>query len=480
MTDNVVPLEQRAAEQLPHDSELEGALLGALMAGGADVDTVLEIVRPDDFYDPAHGRILEAIITLVDRDKAPRPLALQQHLAGDEAIPSDYLLGLVAGVISLKQAPDYARQIADMARRREIIRICEETARAARHVSLDTSAQSVLDEHEASLQRLEGPADESTEKPLGMAADEALATVAAAKDHSGEISGIPTGFSALDHKLAGLQAPDVLIVAGRPSMGKSALAGNIAYNVAAGGRHVMLFSLEMSSTQIAHRIVSAQSRVRSEDMRKGYISDADMDALHASRDAIYDLPLTIDDDGRMTVSKIRTRARRQARRRGLDLIIIDYIQKLSASDQMRRRHSNVADMTEISGDIKTLAKELGVPILALSQLSREVERREDKRPMLSDLRESGALEQDADVVMFVYRDEYYAKKDEPLRGQHKTDALFEEAWNKWQERINACVGKADIIVAKQRMGPTGEIKLQFDGDTMSFRDPDQTTQEDLL
>lgn len=477
---NVIPLEQ-AAPAPPHSAEIEAALLAALLVNNRAYETVAEIVQPEHFYEPVHGRILEAIGQVIDRGETASPLTLARYFEGDEGLEraggGQYLYDLAASVVSVVNAADYARTVADLARRRALIEICRETQAAAMVSSLDGSAATVLEDHEAALQRLEAPGGEVTAVGLVTATDAALATVDAARRHDGEISGLATGLHALDRLLAGLHAPDVVILAGRPAMGKSALAGTVGYNVAAAGGHVLLFSLEMSSPQIAHRIVSAQSGVPSEAMRKGNVTDHEMGQLLAARHELPDT-LTIDDDGRMTVSKLRSRARRHMRRKGLDLIIVDYIQKLSASAEMRRRYSNVADMTEISGDLKALAKELGVPILVLSQLSRAVEQRDDKRPMLSDLRESGALEQDADVVMFVYRDEYYLRKTEPVRGSYKSDGQFNEAADRWAERFNAAKGVADIIVAKQRMGPTGDVQLAFDGATMSFGDIDR--QGDML
>jgi len=473
---NVIPLEQSAAPAPPHNPEIEAALLGALLTNNRVFEKVSEILEPEHFYEPVHGRIYEVAGALVDRGETASPLTLARHFETDAGLADvgggQYVYDLAAAVVSVVNVADYARTIADLATKRAIIDICRTTEHAAYADSIEAGADAVLEHHEAALQRLEAHGSEATAISLGAATDAALATVDAARRHDGEVSGIPTGLAALDRITAGLHAPDVVILAGRPAMGKSALAGTIGYNVANGGRRVLLYSLEMSAPQIAHRLISAAAGVPSEDMRRGRATDLDMTTLQAARDRLAELPLTIDDDGRMTVAKLRSRARRRQRRHGLDLVIVDYIQKLRASDEMRRRYSNVADMTEISGDLKSLAKELGVPILVLSQLSRAVEQRDDKRPMLSDLRESGAIEQDADVVIFIYRDEYYAKKAEPLRGSYKSDTQFDEAHIRWGERWKAAKGVAEAIIAKQRMGPTGDIKLRFDGSTMSFGDLD--------
>lgn len=491
MTAEVLPMEQ-PVPVMPHNSELEAALLGVILANNKAYERVSEIVAPNHFFEPAHARIFEAAARLIDADKVASPLTLKRQFEKDEGLADvgggQYLFELAASVVSVVNVVDYAKQIRELYLAREAMPHLLERYRELADLAVGSTVRETIEGLENDLTgivaTIEGGA--TTTHSLMDAADLAIANIDAARRRGGDVSGISTGFRALDRILAGLHAPDLVLIAGRPSMGKSLLAGVIAYNVARSRKddgaacEVMLSSLEMSAAQYGHRILSSQTGIASEAMRKGHVSDDEMTALIDARQDMAPFPVTIDDEPRMTVARLRNRARRRQRRHGLDLLVVDYIQKITASEAMRRRYSNVADMTEISGDLKALAKELGVPLIAVSQLSRAVEQREDKRPTLADLRESGALEQDADVVIFAYRDEYYLKKAEPKAHGYKSREQFEAACERWGENIAKAKNICELIVAKQRMGPTGVVEIYFDGTTTTMRDLADDRQEDLL
>jgi replicative DNA helicase len=469
------------ATQLPHNIEAEAALLGALMIDNRLAEDVQLKLRADHFYEPLHGRIYEAILLLLDRNMVANPVTLKPMFEADEAIKTlggpGYLAQLTGSGAALIGARDFANQIYDLALLRELVSVGREMAERA----LDTSeAETPKDQIEAAEVALYKVAEEGGEtgsvKTFGQATRIAVEMAEKALNAGGGLSGVTTGLDGMNAKTGGLHHSDLLILAGRPGMGKTALATNIAYNAAkrwqrdeedgippekSVGAKVAFFSLEMSADQLATRILSEQSEISSEALRMGKIGQQDFRNLARAAADLEQLPLYIDDTAGLTIAALRTRARRLKRRHGIGLVIVDYLQLLQGSS--RGGDNRVQEISEISRGLKTLAKELNVPVLALSQLSRAVEQREDKRPQLSDLRESGSIEQDADIVLFVFREDYYVASREP-----KMDD--EAAYLKWKTEMESVHGLAEVIVAKQRHGATGKVKLKFEARFTRFAD----------
>lgn len=459
----------------PCNSEIEAALLGALLTHNRALDAVADIVGPEHFFEPVHGRIYEAARDMIDAGRTANPATLANRFEQEEALEtvggSRYLHDLAASVISIANAAEYARIIVDLWKRRELIDAGEILAADAREPDADVTT--VTEALESRLTSLADREAQDTCRSLADSARIAADEIEAACEAKRGITGIPTGLVDLDWKLAGMQNSDLILLAGRPSMGKTALAGHIALSVARAGSPVLFFSTEMSHEQVTKRLIAAEAGITFGRLRAGTLDDLERLRIRDAAKALGEYPLTIDDEATLTVAKLRARARRHKRRHGLALIVVDYLQLLSASAEARRKYNDVAETTEISKGLKAVAKELRVPVLCLSQLSRQVESREDKRPQLADLRQSGALEQDADVVMFIYREEYYLEKAEPLAGQFKSDGAHEAAVAHWAERKAAANNRADIIVAKQRQGPCGTVSLYCDMSLMRFGNLDQ-------
>ena len=477
--------EQRALYRVPpHNFEAEMALLGAILTNNRAYEKVAEFLAPEHFADKRHARIFEAIRKLVDAGQIADAVTLKGFFESDGSLDEiggpSYLARLAASVVSVINAEDYGRTVHDRALRRDLIGIGEDVVNRAYEIELDTTAQQQIEIAEQALYTLatEG-AYQSDFKGFNTALKEALAMAEAALKRDGNLGGVATHLIELDKLLGGLHPSDLLIIAGRPGMGKSALATNIAFNAAsryreetndrgeryvADGAVVGIFSLEMSSEQLATRLIAEQTGIGSHDIRTGKISTDDYAKLVDVTHQLSHIPLFIDDTAGLTISQLRTRARRLKRQHNLSLIIIDYIQLLRPAPGTRYEN-RVQELSEITRSLKQLAKELNVPLIALSQLSRAVEQREDKRPQLADLRESGSIEQDADVVMFIYREEYYLKGKEPRAEDPK--------YVKWQEDSERAHNQADIIVAKQRHGPTGVVKLYFEEKLTKFGNLDQ-------
>ncbi len=471
--------------QLPQNEEAEQALLGAVLIDNSAFDQVSTFLEPDHFFLPVHGRIFEVARALIARGQIANPVTLKAYFESDESLAdiggAQYLARLAGAATSIINAEDYGRLIHDLSVRRSLIHIGEDVVNTAFDPRVEESATTQIEQAESRLYELaETGQDEGGFKPLSTALTEAVASAEAAYKREGQLSGVPTGLIDLDGLLGGLHDSDLLILAGRPSMGKTALATTIAFHAAKSyrtepdesgkprpvdGAVVGFFSLEMSAEQLAGRILAEESQIRSDHIRRGKMSNDDfMRLVEASRE-ISSAPMFIDDTPALSVAALRARARRLKRTHGLSLVVIDYLQLMRPS----RRHDNrVQEISEITQGLKALAKELNLPVLALSQLSRAVELREDKRPMLSDLRESGTIEQDADVVMFVYRDEYYLERGEPQQRQDEAPDRFDSRYRNWQERYEQSTGLADVIVAKQRHGPIGNVKLRFIADTTKF------------
>jgi replicative DNA helicase len=468
----------------PHNYEAEQALLGAILANNRAYEKVSEFLTPEHFAEPLHGHIYAACGKLIDRGQIADVLTLKPLFENDaglqEAGGFEYLIRLAGSVITVINAEDYGRTIHDMHLRRQLIQVGEEMVNEAHGHDLDNPG---LKQIEAAEQRLydlatEGQYEggfETFASPLKRAVE--MAEAAHRKDS--HVTGMTTGLVDLDKWLGGLQPTDLIVLAGRPGMGKSSLATNIAFNAAdayrkssgAEGAVIGFFSLEMSSEQLATRILSEEAQIPSDNIRRGAVRNEDFERLVIASQALARIPLFIDDTPALSVSGLRTRARRLKRQHGLGLVVVDYLQLLQATTA-GRYDSRVQEISEITRGLKTLAKELDVPVLAVSQLSRAVEQREDKRPLLADLRESGSIEQDADVVMFIFRELYYLEKQEPVQRAEEANEKYEQRMHKWRERCDETRNKAEVIIAKQRHGPTGAISLYFDGRYTRFGDLD--------
>jgi replicative DNA helicase len=465
----------------PHNIEVEQALLGAVLVNNEAFYRVSDFLNPDHFFEPIHQRIYELAAGLVRAGKIATPVTLKTFLPADLDVAgltaSQYLARLAAEATTVINAEDYGRTIYDLALRRSLITIGEEMVNEAYDAPVDSSPRDQIEAAERNLYELAetGRYDGGFQR-FAQALTIAVDMAARAYQRDGRLSGLATGLRDLDRMMGGLQPSDLVIIAGRPGMGKTALATNIAYNiarawrgevrpdgriVAANGGMVGFFSLEMSAEQLATRIISEQTEIPSYRIRRGEIDPSDFDRIAEAAREMETTPLYIDETGGLSIAQLAARARRLKRQRGLDVMVVDYIQLLQGSSR-RAVEGRVHEVTEITTNLKALAKELNIPILALSQLSRQVENRDDKRPQLSDLRESGSIEQDADVVMFVFREEYYLKNREPRAG---TEEFF-----KWQADMEAVHGRAEVIIGKQRHGPTGMVPLQFKADVTRFSD----------
>jgi replicative DNA helicase len=462
----------------PHNIEAEQALLGAILVNNDAFDRVSDFLKPEHFSEEMHRRIFDVASQLIRAGKLASPITLKtflgEHDLGGVTVPQ-YLARLAAEATTIINAEDYGRTIHDLALRRDLILIGEDIVNAAYDAPVGVSPREQIEEAERKLYSVaETGRYEGGFQRFSDALTTAVDMAAKAFERDGRLSGIATGLTDLDRYMGGLQPSDLIIVAGRPGMGKTALATNIAYNVArawrgevradghidtVNGGIVGFFSLEMSAEQLATRIIAEQSGIPSSTIRRGGINERDFEKIKDVAIELQHLPFFIDETGGLTVAQLAARARRLKRQKGLDLLVIDYIQLLQGSSR-RSQENRVQEVTEITTNLKALAKELNVPIMALSQLSRQVENRDDKRPQLSDLRESGSIEQDADVVMFVFREEYYLSNKEPRPGT--------DEYTKWQVEMAAVHGKAEIIIGKQRHGPTGTVNVQFDAAVTRF------------
>jgi replicative DNA helicase len=465
----------------PHNIEAEQALLGAILVNNEACDRVSGFLDPDHFYEPLHTRLYEAAAALIRAGKLASPVTLKSFFENDESLSQiggvAYLARLAAAATTIINAEEYGRTIFELAQRRQLITIGEDIVNDSYDADVETAPRELIERAEQSLFSIA-----ETGKfgkgflQFGSALTDAIDMAAKAYDRDGGLSGLSSGLANLDEMLGGLQPSDLVILAGRPSMGKTALATNIAFSVAErykaehksdgtmevqDGGIVAFFSLEMSSEQLATRILSEQTGISSERIRRGQISEEDFHKMVEASQNLQSMPIYIDDTGGLNIAQLAARARRLKRQKGIGLILVDYLQLLTGSSR-RAQEGRVQEVSEISTSLKALAKELNVPILALSQLSRQVEQRDDKRPQLSDLRESGSIEQDADVVMFIFREEYYVQKRQPREG---TPEHIE-----WQDEMARVHGLAEVIVGKQRHGPTGTVKLMFDGTVTKFRD----------
>ena len=456
-------------KELPNNIEAEQSVIGSILVTNEIFDEINTIISSINFYDPMHQKIFNAIENLIYKGMLANPITLKNYFndeKDDLDIP-EYLVKITKFSTSVRQAIEYSKIIYDMFVRRELIKISEQTIDSANINDLETNGQNIIENSEKLLFDLaeKGSFNSSLIK-FDDAMKQTIEMASAAYKNEGGIVGVPTGLRDLDDKLGGLHQSDLIIIAGRPSMGKTSLATNIAFNAAKyiqdNGKKssIAFFSLEMSSEQLSTRILSEQARIGSNDIRRGRISDDQFDQFLETSKNIAELPLYIDETPAISIAAMSNRARRIKRLHGLDMIVVDYIQLMKGTSF--NKDGRVQEISQITQGLKAIAKELGVPVVALSQLSRQVEQRDDHKPQLSDLRESGSIEQDADVVMFVYREGYYLQRKEPR------EATVEHA--EWQAKMNEVAHLAEIIIGKQRHGPIGKVTLEFEERFTKFKD----------
>ncbi len=483
------PTDAPATPSLPQNVEAEAALLGALMIDNRLVEDVQLRLKPHHFFEPLHGRIYEAVLRMTDKNMVANPVTLKPMFEADEAMREvggpAYLAQLTGSGAAVIGARDFATQIYDLALLRALIGVGRDLVECALDTSEEVAPLAQIEKAETELYKVaeEGGA-EGKAKSFGEATKLAIEMAERALNSGGHLSGITTGLDSLNSKIGGLHSSDLIIIAGRPGMGKSALATNIAFAAAqrflrdaddgiepgkSAGAAVALFSLEMSADQLATRVLAEQSGISSENLRMGRISQQEFRQLARAAGELQSLPLYIDDTPGLTIAALRARARRLKRQKGIGMVIIDYLQLLQGTGK-NSNENRVQEISEISRGLKQLAKELDLPVVGLSQLSRAVEQREDKRPQLSDLRESGSIEQDADIVLFIYREDYYVASREPKRPVEGDDSKAHEAHEEWARDMSRVYGLAELIVAKQRHGATGKVRLKFDSRITKFSD----------
>ena len=471
MSLNKLDLVRSHPTELPNNIEAEQSVIGSILVSNDILDDVSPIINYTKFYDPIHQKIFLAIENLISKGMLANPITLKNYFENDKNLIEleghEYLVKITKFSTSLRQAIEYAKIIYDMHVRRELIKISETTIDNASNKNIDLPGEKIIEDSEKLLFDLaeRGSFRKSFVK-FDAALNQTIEMASRAFKNTEGIVGVPTGLTDLDDRLGGLHNQDLVIIAGRPSMGKTALATNIAFHAAKNIQDkglkssVAFFSLEMSCEQLSTRILSEQSKIKSNDIRRGKISEEQFDKFIETSKNISELPLYIDETPAISIAALSNRARRIKRLFGCELVIVDYIQLMRAANI--RNDNRVQEISEITQSLKALAKELNVPVLALSQLSRAVEQRDDKKPQLSDLRESGSIEQDADVVMFVYREAYYLERKEPR------PATVEHA--EWQNKMNEISILAEIMISKQRHGPTGNIKVEFEAMFTKFRD----------
>ena len=478
--------DETAARVLPSNVEAEAAFLGAALIDNRVIEELVSPLHPDHFFEPVHARIFERILQLMDRKAVVTPVTLRPYFEADEALKElggvSYLARLTADGQGLLAPRELAQQIYDLALLRELVSVGRNLVNSALDTSESVEPMEQIAGAEAALYKVaEGASVGNEAQSFRTSSLAAIQQIERALNSGGHISGRTTGLDDLNGKVGGLHDSDLIILAGRPAMGKTSLATNIAFNCAdrflrdmkdgispekSVGAPVAFFSLEMSADQLATRILAEQAEISSERLRMGKISHEDFQRISFASQRLAELPLYIDDSPALSIAALRSRARRLKRRHDIGLVVVDYLQLLQGSG--RASDNRVNEISEISRGLKTLAKELSVPVIALSQLSRAVESREDKRPQLSDLRESGSIEQDADMVWFIFREEYYhnaAKPDDPSEAS-SPDAIAK--YDKWMERHMEVMNKATVIVSKQRHGSTGNIQLMFQSEFTKF------------
>ncbi|BDB96392.1 replicative DNA helicase [Candidatus Hydrogenosomobacter endosymbioticus] len=457
--------------KIPFSNEIEQALLSILLYDNSSHEMIPDSLRPEHFYNPLHAKIFKAISLFISKNHVATPITLAQYFKGssdEDSGEQEYLAELGAMLFPVRNIRDYAEQIYDMYARRELITIGIDIAEDAKKYEIDgPSYKEQLESAEQKLFNLSANRDERSFIHIGNAMEQAVVAAESAFSRDSHVVGVTTGFIALDKLLGGLYESDLIIIAGRPSMGKTSLATNIAFNAArakmrgdnGGGATVAFFSLEMSASQLAMRLLGQETGVSSDRIRRGAIEKTHLPLFIDVARELSSMPLIIDDSPALSITSLRTKARRMMRKEGLGLIVVDYLQLMTISAGSFGEN-RVQELSIITRGLKAIAKELNVPVIALSQLSRAVEQRDDKRPQLADLRESGTIEQDADVVMFIYREEYYESRKKPLEGSEKMIS--------WQKQMAEIHNIAEIIIAKQRHGPISTVQLHYDGQKTKF------------
>ena len=473
----------------PYNEQAEREMLGALLLDNRVMDQVGDFLRAEHFYIPSHQRIFTAIERLINKGQLASPTTIKGYFAADGDLDhvggAEYLEGLKSAVTTTVGMNDIGSAVYDLFLRRELLTIGQQMSQDARPspTQIGMEATTLIEQAEAKLFNLVTAGEsERGFTTFNKALANSLAIAEKAYQSDGHVVGVTSGFRDINKRMGGLHPSDLIILAGRPSMGKTALATDIAFNAALAhvrsgkkeGAPVAFFSLEMSTEQLATRILSAAARIPSERIRRGEIKKEEMLQLSMAARDLAEVPLFIDDTPAMSIMAIRTRARRLKRQHGLGMIVIDYLQLMSGSGTRSSQDNRVQEVSEITRGLKAIAKELEVPVIALSQLSRQTENRDNKRPQLSDLRESGSIEQDADVVIFVYREEYYLSREEPTRKVDEKDAAFLNRSANWQARLSEVQNVAEAIIAKQRHGPISTVRLKFDGQFTHFEDLEET------
>lgn len=459
--------------EVPHNIELEQAIIGAVLLNNDTYDIVQSIIDQHSFYDPVHGAIYALIVSMIERQHPASPITLKPAVQTWPMIDDgmhvwQYLGRLVVQAAGRSQLREYATELADMSARRRLVGLAQDVMAWVNEAGTEVSAGELVDRAEKALFEITAKRTEGREVTISNAVSDALASISAAYERGGQMAGVLTGLTDLDGLLGGLQPSDLIIIGGRPAMGKTAIVTTIAFNVAkervdahgevGQGSHVHFFSQEMSAQQLAMRLMAERAEIASDAMRRGNVSEDQFREIIARSREVASASITIDETGGITLASLAAKARRVKRKHDTKLIVVDYLQLMSGAN--RSGDNRVQEITKLTMGLKALAKELDVPIVALSQLSRKVEERSDKRPQLADLRESGSIEQDADVVMFIYRDEYYLEREKPEYGTSE----FQE----WQTRMLRAQGKAEVILAKHRHGPVGTVALSFQGQFTRF------------
>lgn len=476
-------MEKPELTSLPQNVEAEQALIGAVLANNKAFEKVSEFLKPQHFADSTHAKIFEVISKLILRGRVADVITLKNYFEQEGSLAdvggAKYLVKLADSATPLTNAEYYAQFIYDKYLRRELISTGFDIVNNAMKEDIDSDANDQIEQAEKKLFEISNQGDiNGGFIDFSQALTDSLSHIEEAYQKDGKLSGLPTALDALDNKIGGLNNSDLMIIAGRPAMGKTALATNIAYNVAEYMAHapnldeksrgVAFFSLEMSADQLATRILSTVTQTNGHKMRTGELDNAEFTRIAAAVRELEKIPLYIDDTPGLNINTIRTRARRLKRNKGLGLIVIDYIQLIMGTGSKRTEGNRVQEISEISRGLKILAKELNLPVIALSQLNRGVEQREDKRPVMSDLRESGSIEQDADIVMFVYRENYYLQNEEPQQKPSETPEHLQKRMEEWEARKRATQNVSEVIIGKQRHGPTGTVQLFWNGDYAQF------------
>jgi replicative DNA helicase len=490
-TYGMVPARTAEFRTQPHNLEAEQALLGAILVNNEVYHRLSDFLLAEHFFEPVHARIFEVCAQRISRGQLADPVTLKALIEDDPAFKelggARYLNGIARAAETIINAIEYAHLLHDLALKRGLIGVGHDLVNRAFDPNAEGTGREQIESAERELFQLAQQGEAKGDfRTFPQVLTSAVEMIQSAYRKAGRVTGVPTNLSGLDEKLGGLQNSDLVILAGRPSMGKTALAVTMAANAAAvsaedaighqPGRHrnyvVGIFSLEMSAEQLTMRLLSAEAKISSDLLRRGALdSDEDFQSVVRASQDLAARPLFIDDTPALSIAALRTRARRLKRMHGLNLLVVDYLQLLRGVGK-HSEQNRVQEITEITQGLKAIAKELNVPVLALSQLSRAVESREDKRPMLSDLRESGSIEQDADVVMFVYRDEYYLSRAEPKQRPDQKADRYQEEYLQWKAQLEAAHNRAEVIIAKQRNGPIGKVELQFDAAFGRFRNPE--------